>query len=291
MPTLTHPAITVADLRRLGLRLLSEAGIANARQEVVWLLERALETTGLRLQLDGDKAVSARARERALALLARRAQGEPLQYLLGSQDFCGLDFQVGPEVLIPRPETELLVEEAVKRLSGAPPLVADVGTGSGCLAVALAHALPAARVYATDVSAAALAVARRNAARHGVTGRVTFFEGDLLAPLPQAELLGRLAAVISNPPYIKDGEMAGLQREVTREPWMALAAGPDGLHFYRRFVQEAGDWLEPQGFLLVEVGQGQAGEVAALARGRGWDVRQTVRDAAGIERVVCLQKR
>lgn len=291
MAALTHSPDTMAGLRREGLRILADAGIANARQEVVWLLERALETTGLRLQVNGDREVSAEARERARALLARRALGEPLQYLLGTQEFCGLDFDVDPDVLIPRPETEILVAETVARLGGsAAPLAADIGTGSGCIAVALARTLPAVQVYAADLSPAALTVAGRNAARHGVSGRVTLLEGDLCAPLRHLGLQQRFAAIVSNPPYIAEGDMPGLQREVTWEPRMALAGGPDGLAFYRRLLQEGGDFLAPDGILLVEVGQGQSAEVCRLAETRGWATLRIVRDAAGIERVLSFRK-
>lgn len=293
MAALIHCPMTIDGLRREGLRIMSSAGISNARQEVVWLLECALETTGLRLQLEGSREVPAARLDRALAWFARRAQGEPLQYLLGAQEFCGLEFEVGPDVLIPRPETELLVQETARRLAAsARPLIADVGTGSGCIAVALARTLPEALLYATDLSAPALTVAQRNVIRHGVEQRVTLLEGDLLRPLQDQPPSGRFAAVVSNPPYIRDGDLPGLQREVTREPRLALAGGPDGLVLYRRLLREAGALLRPHGLLMVEVGQGQSVDVCRIAAAQGWGAPlQIVRDAVGIERVLSFQKR
>ncbi len=296
MPTLTQEPTTYGALVREGLALLSNAGIANAAQDTRWLLERALDTTGLRLRLERDHPVSEEHRSLAWSLLTRRAAGEPLQYLLGTQEFCGLEFEVGPAVLIPRPETELLVQELTalseRPAQGHAPLIADIGTGSGCIAVALAHAKPDAQVYATDLSAEALDVARRNACRHGVTERVRLLGGDLLAPLAGLGLEGRLTAVVSNPPYIPAGDLPGLQREVRREPQAALDGGPDGLTFYRRLLRETTPYLAPGGTLALEVGQGQAGPVCRMAEELGgYDLRGVRRDEAGIERVVSLEKR
>lgn len=294
MPTLTQEPATYGTLVREGRALLSDAGIANAAQEARWLLERALDTTGLRLRLESGNPVSAEVRHRAWALVTRRAAGEPLQYLLGTQEFCGLEFEVEPAVLIPRPETELLVREMAERLARPvghdAPLVADIGTGSGCIAVALADALPNATIYATDLSADALDVARRNVRRHGVAERVRLLEGDLLAPLAGLGLEGRLAAVLSNPPYVHSGDLPRLQREVQREPRLALDGGPDGLAFYRRLLREAGPFLLPGGTLMVEVGQGQAVSVCRLADESGDYASVKVRlDEAGIGRVVSAQ--
>lgn len=291
MLTLTRQPTTYGALVRDGLALLSNAGIANAAQETRWLLERALDTTGLQLRLESDRPVSEGHRSLALSLLTRRAAGEPLQYLLGTQEFCGLDFEVTRAVLIPRPETELLVSE-VREIAGreAAPLVADIGTGSGCIAVALAHALPKATVYATDLSADALDVARNNAGRHGVGERVRLLEGDLMAPLAGLGLEGCFTAVASNPPYIASGDLSGLQREVRREPRLALDGGPDGLACYRRLLREAGPFLLPGGSVIVEVGQGQAAAVCRMAdESGGYAVAKVRRDMAGIERVVSVQ--
>lgn len=300
MAPLAPPTDTYQDLHREGLRILSEAGVSNTQQETVWLLEWALGTTALRLKVDGDHEVSRESRDRTLGLFTRRAAGEPLQYLLGSQEFCGLDFEVGPEVLIPRPETELLVTEALEALTERSelqsPLLADIGTGSGCMAVALAFALPQAVIYATDVSVGALRQARRNALRHGVEPRIRFVEGDLFAALKGKgkglEQEGRFHIILSNPPYIPDGELSGLQREVTWEPRLALAGGPDGLAVHRRLLEEAGSYLAAGGRLILEMGQGQVEQLQSMAESLAWsEAVNVVCDAAGIERVLCVTRR
>jgi len=224
----------------------------------------------------------------------RRSAREPLQYLLGTQEFFGLEFLVGPEVLIPRPETELLVEEARSHsLTFSFPLISDVGTGSGCIAIALATALRSARLFAIDRSASAIALARKNAVRHRVQERITFLEGDLLQPLKGLELNGRLAAIVSNPPYIPQDELATLQPEVgLYEPRLALDGGLDGLAIHRRLLREAVEFLAPGGLLAVEVGQGQTENVIQIALDQGdYDRIRTIRDAAGIERVLCLTRK
>jgi release factor glutamine methyltransferase len=284
---------TVGALIRQGARHLAAAGIEQAERETVWLLERALGMTALGLRLNEARPVAGEPRCRAQALLARRAMREPLQYLLGTQEFCGLEFEVNPAVLIPRPETELLVETAERCLgkqAGAEgrPVIADVGTGSGCIAVALARRLPAAVVYAVDCSAEALQVAQRNAERHGVAARVIVLKGDLVAPLETRGLAGQLDLVVSNPPYIAERNWEDLQPEVRLfEPRVALAGGEDGLAVYRRLIPAASGLLHVGGWLIVEVGQGQAEAVRRLIDGTGRYGAVEVRpDHAGILRVV-----
>lgn len=287
------PEITgesLGTLLREGTATLVGGGVDNAAQETVWLLEAALGLSRLELRLKADMRVAPGGLARARDLLARRAGREPLQYLLGTQEFCGLEFQVGPAVLIPRPETEVLVREVVGFARGASaPIIADVGTGSGCIAVAVARALSDATLIATDVSGAALAVACMNAQRLGVERRVQFLEGDMEEPLAHAGLQGRVSVLVSNPPYISDAEMEGLQPEVGGyEPAAALRGGPDGLTFHRRLLEAAPQFLKPGGLLALEVGRGQAATVARWAARDG--LFQTVRvieDDAGIERVVC----
>lgn len=192
-------------------------------------------------------------------LLARRAAGIPLPYLTGQVEFFGLEFIVTPDVLIPRPETELLVERALAR---DPRTVVDVGTGSGCVAVALAVQLPRARVYATDLSRAALSVAMTNARRHGVADRIHFLQADLASPLR-----GPVDLVVSNPPYVAEEEWASLPASVREhEPRLALDGGPEGLRVIRRLLADAARLLRPRGALLVEIGAGQGSHAAALAR-------------------------
>jgi release factor glutamine methyltransferase len=285
-------AMTIGELAHQGTALLSRAGIEQAAQETAWLFEQALGMTQLALRLNGSQTVEGARLGRAQALLARRARREPLQYLLGTQEFCGLEFEVEPDVLIPRPETEGLVEAVTSLASEERPVIADIGTGSGCIAVSLARRLPWAAFYATDCSEAALRVARRNAERHGVTGRVTFVEGDLLKPLEAHGLAGLVNIVVSNPPYIAERDWEVLQPEVRLyEPRVALAGGEDGLAVYRRLVRESADLLCEGGWLIMEVGQGQAKPVRRLVEDTGRYGAVEIRpDQAGIARVVCAQK-
>lgn len=222
-------------------------------------------------------------------LVARRVALEPVAYLVGNKEFYGLDLEVNRAVLVPRPETELLVDLALQVAARVPasaarasPLIADVGTGSGCIAVALAVHLPGALVYATDVAADALQVAGRNAARPGVEGRVRLIEGDLLAALPEPVDL-----LISNPPYtILEQISAGVRRH---EPHLALDGGPDGLVVYRRLLAQAPAKLRPGGIVLLEIGATQGAAVAQLGRAHFPDARISVhQDLAGLDRVVAI---
>jgi release factor glutamine methyltransferase len=211
-----------------------------------------------------------------------------LQYLLGVQEFRGLPFQVTPAVFIPRPETEGLVEEAVTRLEGRPARLADVGCGSGCVAISIASELPASQVFATDISPAALAVARENASRNGVGSRIEFLHGDLLEPLSNQAVLD---AVVSNPPYISEVDFVDLQPEVKEyEPRVALAAGPDGLAVVRRLLPQAETVLAPGGLLLLEIGIGMEGQVKELLSGTTLVWQTTVPDLQGIPRVLVAEK-
>lgn len=237
------------------------------------------------------------------AFIARRAAGEPTQYLTGKQEFWGLEFEVNPDVLIPRPETEHVIEVALERLgargikinmrTGEPtPLlrIADVGTGSGCLAVALAHELPHAKIFATDISAPALEVARRNAARHDVSSRLHFFEGDLLKPMSASP--GSFDLIVSNPPYVARDSAATLEREVRKhEPHTALFGGPSGIEMYERLVQEAGKLLRSGGVLVLELGYNSAQPVRAiLVAQRNWVNVSVTDDLAGIPRVLSAER-
>jgi release factor glutamine methyltransferase len=226
------------------------------------------------------------------ALIARRAEREPVAYLTGHKEFFGLDFVVTPGVLIPRPETERLVEIALQMLeagsSSETPAIVDVGTGSGAIAVALATHAPATRVVAADISAAALVVARRNAIRHGVAGRVDFLQSDLLASLK-----GPFHLIVANLPYLSRADLAAAPPEVARwEPRLALEAGPDGLADIRRLLAMAASRLRPAGALLAEIGAGQGADVLALANQHF--PRATVeiaQDYAGLDRVLIARLR
>ncbi|HEX3203633.1 MAG TPA: peptide chain release factor N(5)-glutamine methyltransferase [Nitrospiraceae bacterium] len=285
--------MTIGECLKHGTALLASAGIADPGREAVWLLEAVLGMSSLTLQLNRALPLSDGEVSAAMAFFERRASREPLQYVLGTQEFCGLEFVVGPEVLIPRPETELLVqfvEEQVK--NHASPRIADIGTGSGCIAVTLAHRLPSAHVYATELSHAALALAAENARRHGVSDRIVWLNGDLTEPLQSMDLEGRFAAIVSNPPYIRDADFSTLQPEVGLfEPRLALAGGPDGLDHHRRLLHDAFPYLQPGGWLIVEVGRGQTESFRHLAETRGnhYNIR-IIPDEAGIDRVIGVQK-
>jgi release factor glutamine methyltransferase len=194
-------------------------------------------------------------------LVARRERREPVPYILGTREFWGLDFEVGPDVLIPRPETELIIEEALQRIeSDSRPLIVDVGTGSGCLAIVLAREVPGARLVGTDVSSRALAVARRNATRHGVIDRVTFVETSFLDGLAEAPDM-----IVSNPPYVPSVAGPALTPEVRDyEPRMAVFGGEDGLDGLRSVLEEGAAKLAPGGWLIMEFGYGQDDMVTAL---------------------------
>ncbi|MHB8918822.1 MAG: peptide chain release factor N(5)-glutamine methyltransferase [Desulfocucumaceae bacterium] len=222
-------------------------------------------------------------------LLERRASGEPLAYITGVKEFMGLEFRVSPAVLIARPETELLVEKSLEFLKPLPaPVVVDVGTGSGAIAVSLAAFLKKARVCAVDISTEALAVAARNAARHGVAARVEFLQGDLLEPLMKIKGL-RADLVAANLPYVPSSEMPGLMPDVREyEPHRALDGGPDGLDHYRRLIPQARELLRDGGRLLMEIAPGQ-GTALRESMGPGWRV-EIFNDLAGRERLVIAEK-
>jgi release factor glutamine methyltransferase len=219
------------------------------------------------------------------ALIERRQNGEPIQYITGETEFYGLPFRVTPDVLIPRPETEHLVERAVELASGLTGVrILDVGTGSGAIAVALAHELPQAQITALDISAAALGIARGNAERNGVAGRIDFKLSDLLGAV-EGE---RFAMIVSNLPYVPEGDRGSLAVEVREhEPVLALFAGEDGLDVYRRLIPAAFAALEDGGFLLMEIGYGQSQAVSELLGDAGFEGIEFVPDLQGILRVAC----
>jgi release factor glutamine methyltransferase len=244
------------------------------------------------------------------ALIARRAAGEPTQYLTGKQEFWGLEFEVTPAVLIPRPETEHLIEVALERLgergikinmktgASSPTLhVADVGTGSGCLAVAFAHELPHAEIVATDISAQALEVARRNAARHNVSDRIQFVETNLLEDVSLSRLDTSHSPlffnlIVSNPPYIARNETAALPIEVRdHEPRAALFGGPTGVEMYVQLIQQAGALLSSGGILVLELGYNSADAVRKMFHvERRWANISITNDLAGIPRVIAAER-
>jgi len=222
------------------------------------LLASVLGVERVKLYMDLERPLSKDELAGYRALIQRRLTGEPTEYLVGAKEFYGRRFEVDPRVLIPRPETELLVEAVLRVVpKDAPVRVLDLCTGSGCIAISIAAERPQASVWATDLMPGALEVARRNAARLGVDGRVSFFEGDLFAAIPAD---ATFYVIVSNPPYLKRGELPRLQKEVQQEPREALDGGEDGLELIRRIVDAALPRLEAGGLLALEIGEDQ-GEV------------------------------
>jgi release factor glutamine methyltransferase len=279
----------IAEVREL----LEQAGIDSAGQEASWIVEHVLCLPAHRVVADRDRLLSPAELAAARGLVGRRVNREPLQYILGTQEFCGLEFDVNPAVLIPRPETELLVEYVAQRIPvERQATIVDVCTGSGCIAVAIARLRPRTRVIATDLSNASLDVARRNAARHAVGEHVTWLEGDLLGPLEGQKLEGRIDVIVANPPYIAEADWATLQPEVRLfEPRGALVAGPQGTEFHERLLRETGQYLSSGGLLIMEIGAGQARAIRRIvAQMSEYRFHQLVYDAAGLERVVIVAR-
>ena len=241
------------------------------------------------------RALHASENRRLEAILRRRLQGEPLQYLLGDVDFMGLKLRVRPGVLIPRPETEILVDEALKRFlcggvakTGGRLDILDIGTGSGNIAIALAAFLPkdlCGRIVAVDISDTCLSVARANARHCGVADKIRFVKSDLFSALGQE----RFDAIISNPPYVSQREYRHLAQDVRQEPREALVASDNGLYFYRRFARSAAGFLKPGGSLMLEIGDTQQEEIREIfGRRQGWSAVEFIEDLRGTQRIAIV---
>lgn len=280
-------AVQVAELLRAGAAQLQAAGVADPHREVDWLLGDALGVGRGQLHLDSAAAVVLPAQHRFRDWCARRAQREPLQYILGTQPFWTCQLRVDPRVLIPRQETERIVEFCLTLHRGG--AIADIGTGSGAIAIALALERPGERVIATDVSAQALQVARENAHANGVQ-RISWVCGDLLEPLSLS--LGACALIVCNPPYVATGELQRLAPEVRDwEPRVALDGGADGLDYYRRMAPSAARAMRPGAWIVVEIGAGQRAAVESLFAGtRAFDAAVPMRDYGGIERGIGFRR-
>ncbi|MEW6071319.1 MAG: peptide chain release factor N(5)-glutamine methyltransferase [Planctomycetota bacterium] len=276
---------TAREMLARGKEFLAKKGVAEARLDAELLVAHALGLDRLHLYLELDRPVEAAEIDRGRALLVRRAAGEPAAYLTGAREFYGRPFRVGPGVLIPRPETELLVDVVRERLAGAAaPRLAELGTGSGCIAVTLALELPGAEVHAVERSERALQFARANAAALGAA--VRFHAGDGLAPLRAA---APFAALVANPPYVDPAARETLPREVRdHEPVEALFAPPgDPDHWLRRLLEDGPSLLGPGSLLLIELGHDQAPRARALAAARALPAEFHA-DLAGIERVLAV---
>ncbi len=305
---------------REAMARLESAGVPSHALAAELLLMHALDRDRTSLYTHPEDEIPAATLEKFEAFVAERASGTPTQYLTGKQEFWGLDFEVTPAVLIPRPETEHVIEVILERLGPtrktAPLQIADIGTGSGCIAVALAHELPRAEIFATDNSREALAVAKRNAARHSVADRIQFIESDLfeafrdgktVSTQPDARLRNLAApeknagwqpalrrqtpkfdVIVSNPPYIPLGERPQLQREVRgHEPAIALFAGDDGLAIYAPLIRKGRKFLKSRGLLVLELGHNSLpGVMQILERSGAWTEIRVTNDLAGIQRVI-----
>jgi release factor glutamine methyltransferase len=282
----TEQPWTIGRLLSWTTDFFQQKGVESARLEAQLLLAHALGCKRMDLYTRYEEEPSEAERKQFRELVQQRVKGRPVAYILGRKEFFSLEFEVGPAVLVPRPDSEWLVTatlELVKPI--AEPSVLDVGTGSGCLAIAVAVRHKGARVTAIDISPEALAVAGRNASKHGVAERVRFLQGDLLAPLGPEELFDVL---LSNPPYIPSGEVAGLEPEVRdHEPRLALDGGVDGFAVFERLLAEAPAHLKPGGHLLVETGAAQEARARErLARHPGYELGPTIHDLAGHPRVL-----
>lgn len=289
----TGPALSAHRLLERGASELREAGVPEARFEAELLLRHALGCSREALFARLHEPAGAEAAGHYFHLLERRRGRVPIQHILGTQEFYGLSFRVTPSVLIPRPETEGVVDEALAELSFRPsraPRIADIGCGSGCIAIAIARERPQATFLAIDRSPSALAVARENAAAHGVDERITFLHGNLLDPLvARGE---KLDLVVSNPPYVVDADIEELAPEVKEhEPRMALSGGADGLATIARLIEGVGAVLDPGCVVVMEIGKDQDQKVAERVHAAGLDLLRIASDLAGIPRVVVARKR
>lgn len=263
---------------------LAEAGVDSPRLSAQVLLAYAIGADRVRLLTDAARDLTSAELVRLEHFVSRREQGEPVAYILGRKEFYGLDFIVTPDTLIPRPETEHIVEEAERLLDrGAPLSFLDLGTGSGALAVTLAVRFPRGRGTGLDTSGEALEVARRNARAHGVAERLDFLKADFTAPLPLADL----DLVVSNPPYVGAGEFGLLSREVSGfEPESALVSPQEGMWHIRALAPRAAEVLAPGGLLLLEMGSAQGDAVLETLEGSGqWQKVRIIPDLAGLDRV------
>jgi release factor glutamine methyltransferase len=299
----------IADPEHVDVRTALKRGIAELRDANVpsytlaaeLLLLHVLGRDRTWLYAHPEEVVPGLEAHRFLSLILRRAEGEPTQYITGKQEFWGMEFEVTPDVLIPRPETEHVIEVALDRLAvreiragrkqtltGEDLQIVDVGTGSGCIAAALAKELPGARIVATDISSAALAVARRNAARHSFGDRIRFVECNLLS---DAAFSGPFDLVVSNPPYVGRKEKETLMREVRdHEPELALYGGEEGYEFYADLIVQAARHLKPGGLIVLELGHNSLPAVQPLLDLLDWTNVAVTKDLAGIDRVIAAER-
>lgn len=286
--------VTVLEVIQRSTDFLTKKGVESPRLQVELLLAHALKTQRLKLYLDFERTLVDADLDLVREMVKRRGNREPLQHILGSVSFCGLEMNVTPDVLIPRPETEILAEkgcEFLSQLSNSNARAAsflDLGAGSGCLAITLAVKCPNAEGHAVDLSVAALAVAQENAAHHQVSNRLQFYQGETFDALPRGVCVD---LIVSNPPYIPTAEIETLAPEVRdHDPRMALDGGPDGLHFFRLIGERAGPFLQTNGKLMFEIGDGQSDAAARIMTEHGWAVERIESDLTGRPRILIAHR-
>lgn len=260
--------------------ILKECGIEEGQKEAEIMLSRGAGIDALEMYRDNPDMTASQIHS-AERLLSRRLLREPLSYIIGHEEFLGLTLEVGDGVLIPRPETELMAEHALKKIGAR--TILDLCTGSGCLALALARGNLASHIYGVDISDIAVGYAKRNAIRNNISN-VTFLKGDLFEYFKERESFD---LIISNPPYIRSGDIRGLQPEIREwESRTSLDGGEDGLDFYRRIIPSARGYLKDRGTLMLEIGAGQAGDTADMIRCAGYSCFRIIKDYNGIERIL-----
>jgi len=286
--------VTLAEVINNASSKLGIAGVTNARLDAEVLLSHIMSRDRAWLFTHIHDTLDDETRGVFENTVERRSKREPLQYILGKQEFWGLAFIVTPDVLIPRPETELVVESALKIIESMNQqiTIVDLCTGSGCIAISLAKELKVARVFAVDKSGRALDIAKENARKHGVSDRIRFLEGDLYQPLEMLDILGGVDIIVSNPPYVQSGDYDMLQPEVRDfEPAMALFAGPQGTEIHRKIIEGAPAYLKQTGALIMEMGLGQAKFLTKMTQDtEAYGVPEILKDLAGIERVIVAKK-
>lgn len=275
---------TIGKILNWTKQYFEEKGVDSPRLDAEVLLSHILKCDRIHLYVNFDRPLVGDELSSFRQMVKARAQRMPVAYILGEKEFMGHSFRVTPDVLIPRPDTEILVEEAIRLLAEKEaPRIVDIGTGSGAILLSVLKGTEGSTGVAVDLSPAALAVAKSNGERLGLADRAEFRLGDLYAPVD-----GLFDAILSNPPYIPVRDMEGLSPEVKQEPEMALVGGADGLDFYRRLIDDAPRYLKEGGIVLFEVGIGEAQDVAELGKRRGFSAQRILPDYAGIDRVVVL---
>ncbi len=279
--------MTVLEVIKKSSEFLAKKGVDSPRLQTELLLAHLLKLPRMKLYLNFERTLLPTELDALRALVMRRAQREPLQHIIGSASFCGLEMLVNKHVLVPRPETELLAElgwQFLSSINSHPPTCLDFGTGSGCIAIAIAAKCPTTRIVAVDISPEAIAVARQNAATHHVVDRVEFRCGDGFTTLNGAD---KFDLIVSNPPYIASDEIATLETEVREyDPRGALDGGADGLDFYRRLATEAGAFLKPGGKITIEFGDDQTKEISDIFTAERWTVESVHLDYTKRERLL-----